>query len=247
MDDYDRARRDDDRDRPDDSSGGFQLPGGISPQAAATALLVVVVGAILFILFVPESDDPPDLATPTPGAASADGDVVGTPVAIGSPNATSDTAEGTEGAAAGSTVPAAGAAVTLAAGGTPGAPALTPASGATAASQVTDTVGSAALATGGYVKISGTGPDGARYRYGPGLDYVTIRIVPEGEVMRVAGGPEEADGFTWWRLGDQLGNIGWAAEQFLSTAPAPTVWNPPAASPTFEAGSEAAEATAAAP
>jgi len=39
-------------------------------------------------------------------------------------------------------------------------------------------------------------------------------------VLEVVGGPQDADGFTWWQLKDVDGSIGWAAEQYLApTAP----------------------------
>jgi hypothetical protein len=250
VDDYDRSRNEDEVDRPDESGRRFTLPGGIPPQTAATALLVVVVGAILWLFFVPESDSPPDLATATPIALSDEDGAVGTPVAIGTAEATNSaaavTAEKTEdtGGTSSSPAPLLSPAAGTAAAGT--AVAGTAVAGAAASSPVTATVSSAALAAGGYVRISGTGPDGIRFRFGPGLDNQTIRIVPEGEVLRVASGPEEADGFTWWRLQDQLGNFGWAAEEFVSPAPAPAMWNPPAASPTFESGT-GSDATPASP
>jgi hypothetical protein len=75
-----------------------------------------------------------------------------------------------------------------------------------------------------------------RLRFGAGLDTASIRsVVEEGEVLRVVGGPESADGITWWRLQDMYGNIGWAAQEYLTPTAAPSTWSPPAASPTFEA------------
>jgi len=253
VDDYDRSTHDDDRRHRDEVKGSFLLPLGVSAQAVATALLVVVVGAILFILFMPDSDEPPGLATATPGAA-AEGAGAGTPVAMktegtGADAVTSGKDESggggeAQGESAKSTADASGAAKpTLASGAageaaTGGTPAASGASSSSssASSAVTGTLNAGPLAAGVYVRVTDTGPDGLRYRYGPGLDYVTIRIVPDGEIMRVSSGPEEADGIVWWRVGDQLGNFGWAAEQFLVPAPAPAVWSPPLASPTFEAG-----------
>jgi hypothetical protein len=64
-----------------------------------------------------------------------------------------------------------------------------------------------------------------RFRSGPGLDFVTWRILPEGEILLVTGGPREADGFVWWRAVDQSGIVGWAVEQYLvPTTPPP--WTP---------------------
>jgi len=71
----------------------------------------------------------------------------------------------------------------------------------------------------GRVRVSGTGEIGLRLRSGPGLDYVTYKIVPEGSVLKVLSGPEEADGFTWWRLEDEDGVVGWAVEEWLEPVP----------------------------
>jgi hypothetical protein len=225
---------------PDGTGGSPQgpvLPGGISLKTAATALLIVAVAAILWITFVGSApDEPPGLATPTvrstavaplsaatlpipltPGAAAQ----VGT---VGAPSA-----QGTRVVGIGTvTVPAvlgSPSAVALATGGPP----------------------PAALAEGVFVQVTGTGPDGIRFRFGPGLTYATIRIVPDGETLRVLGGPETGDGATWWRLQDALGNIGWASQQFLLPTTTPTGWNPPAASPVIPTGSGAATTAPLAP
>lgn len=77
----------------------------------------------------------------------------------------------------------------------------------------------AEVAIDGRVKVSGTREFGLRLRSGPGLDYVTYKIVPEGSVLKVLSGPEEADGFTWWRLEDEEGTVGWAVEDWLEPVP----------------------------
>ncbi len=73
---------------------------------------------------------------------------------------------------------------------------------------------------GGYVKVVNTGDTGLRFRWGGGEDYITKKIINDGTILKVLGGPEEADGTTWWRLEDPAEEdedlkIGWAAE-----------WNP---------------------
>jgi hypothetical protein len=42
-------------------------------------------------------------------------------------------------------------------------------------------------------------------------------IAEEGEVLLVVGGPQEADGYTWWLLRDEANTDreGWAAADFL--------------------------------
>lgn len=65
------------------------------------------------------------------------------------------------------------------------------------------------------VEVVGTGIDGLRIRSGPGLNYTSLKIVPDGETFTVLEGPEEADDLRWWRLKDEAGTIGWAAENYL--------------------------------
>lgn len=76
-----------------------------------------------------------------------------------------------------------------------------------------------------YAKVVGTGTAGLRFRSGPGQDFVTWRILPEGEILKVTGGPREADGVIWWRALDKTGLVGWAAEQFLVPVE-PPAWTP---------------------
>lgn len=210
------------------SGGSPKLPGGISVQAAATGLLIIVFVAILWLFFgpSPDSDTPADLPTATAGAngagtstAQAPLGTAGTPGApvAGSPVATPVIVNATPGAGmiGGATAGAVGTSVTS---GTPAAP-----------------VSSAPLAVDSFVLVANTDNLGMRMRFGAGLDTASIRsAVPEGEVLRVVGGPETSDGITWWRLQDTQGNIGWASAEFLTSTTAPTSWSPPAASPTFE-------------
>ena len=66
-----------------------------------------------------------------------------------------------------------------------------------------------------HVRVANTDGDGMRFRLGAGMDYVTSEILDEGTTLVVVGGPEEADGFTWWRLQKADGAIGWGVEGFL--------------------------------
>jgi hypothetical protein len=87
-----------------------------------------------------------------------------------------------------------------------------------------------AIAEGGYTEV--TAERGLRFRYSPTLNSATWRIVPKGEILKVTGGPREVDGCRWWRVVDQKGYIGWAAEQCgpgAETLLSPTV--PPAWTP----------------
>lgn len=65
------------------------------------------------------------------------------------------------------------------------------------------------------VQVAGTEGEGVRFRTGPGLSYVTTTILQDGDILTVVGGPETADGFTWWRLQTAAGAIGWATENNL--------------------------------
>ena len=201
--------------------GSPRLPGGISIQAAATGLLIIVLLAILWLFFGPTSDAPVDLPTATA--------VAGATPSLGSGTAVSVTGAGTPGA----DIVTPGA---VAAGGTPVAGQAAGSAG-TAVPLATSGAASGVLAVDTFVRISSTDTYGMRLRFGAGLDTATIRIADEGETMRIVGGPETGDGYTWWRLQDQFGNIGWAAQEYLSPTSTPTSWSPPAASPTFDAQS----------
>ncbi|MBC8448771.1 MAG: SH3 domain-containing protein [Chloroflexi bacterium] len=72
-----------------------------------------------------------------------------------------------------------------------------------------------AISVGQTVRIGGTDEEGIRFRLGPGLDYVTLGVLEEGVSLKVLEGPEQADGFVWWRLEMEDGTIGWAADDWL--------------------------------
>lgn len=71
------------------------------------------------------------------------------------------------------------------------------------------------ITVGGYVKVVGAEADQLSYRSGPGLNYARLALLKDGTILKVLEGPEEADGYTWWRLQDKDGFIGWAAEDWL--------------------------------
>ncbi len=76
------------------------------------------------------------------------------------------------------------------------------------------------IAVGDYVEVEDTAGVGLRLRAGPGLSYETIRIVEDGSILRVVGGPKTSDGFTWWRLDDH-GSLGWCADEWLKRVDTP--------------------------
>ena len=78
-----------------------------------------------------------------------------------------------------------------------------------------------APATGGKftigqtVVVTGTGKDKLSFRAGPGKKYQRQQVIKDGVELVVIGGPEEADGFTWWQLKTPKGHVGWAVEDYL--------------------------------
>jgi len=74
----------------------------------------------------------------------------------------------------------------------------------------------AEIAIGVYVKVSGTGGNDLSFRAGPSPNYVRLKIVAEGSVLKVLDGPVEADGYVWWQLQDVSdGVVGWAVADYL--------------------------------
>ena len=71
------------------------------------------------------------------------------------------------------------------------------------------------IGVGGYVKVVGAEAEELSYRSGPGLNYARLSIIKDGTILEVLDGPEEANGYTWWRLEDEDGFIGWAADDWL--------------------------------
>ena len=101
----------------------------------------------------------------------------------------------------------------------PPAPTLTP-----APLQVgTPTAPAGTIAVGVYVQITGTGGDGLRLRSAPGLTGELLFLGEDAEVFLVRDGPQEANGYTWWRLVAPYdeSRAGWAASNFLSVVPPP--------------------------
>ncbi len=231
---------------------GLRLPFGLSAQALAAILLVIALLAILYLFFGPTPDAPADLPTATPrptpsqvagdvagpdedagaGAVDAGADAAGTPgstelgaASTGEPEDTggSDEGAGNEGS-------------------DPAPPLATSTSAASSLPATSPSGMQSALGPGSFASVTDTDGFGLRLRFGPGFDYATIRIVPDGNLLEVIGEPEEGEGYTWYRLRDELGNVGWGAVDFLSPTAAPAMWSPPQASPTFQAEPEA-EAT----
>jgi hypothetical protein len=72
----------------------------------------------------------------------------------------------------------------------------------------------------GFVKVVGTGGDGLRLRYAPGLDSKVRLLGAEGEIFQVIDGPQRVDDYTWWYLENPQDRTrrGWAVADFLEAA-----------------------------
>ncbi|HIC87968.1 MAG TPA: hypothetical protein EYP04_00975 [Anaerolineae bacterium] len=53
---------------------------------------------------------------------------------------------------------------------------------------------------------------GLNVRAEPGTEASRVSRFPPGILVTVVDGPREADGFTWWKVQDRQGNVGWVAE-----------------------------------
>lgn len=192
-----------------------QLPGGLNLQLVATGLLVLALLAIAWLFLADSGEDhAPASPTATPQLVGGQAAIALTRTALApTPQPTLATAM----------ISATGSVPAAASGAASGVP--------------------SGIAPGGFVRVSGTGIYGLRLRFGAGPDYATIRIVPEGEVFRVLGGPESSPPDTFWRVQDAQGNIGWAAEAYLAPVAPPAQWNPPPATP-VSASSSGGGATA---
>jgi hypothetical protein len=147
----------------------------------------------------------------------------------------------------------------------PGAPAATPSStpargGTTITSAATTSTGGARLSTpqqsgslsvGASVVVSGTG-DCLRIHDSPLLASNVVYCLPDGSQSVITDGPQTADGYTWWKLGD----LGWSVADYLqansggSSSATPATGSsaaPPAASATPAPAPAAAATPAPAP
>ena len=64
---------------------------------------------------------------------------------------------------------------------------------------------------------------GLHLRAQPGLDNAPQFLGYDAEVYQITGGPQQADGYTWWYLTapyDQA-RSGWAVQDYLTVIPSP--------------------------
>ncbi|NLG51008.1 MAG: SH3 domain-containing protein [Chloroflexi bacterium] len=91
----------------------------------------------------------------------------------------------------------------------------TPQSVVTPEATLEPTPEAATLAIGAKAKVANTGAQGLNMRSGAGTGHARVKTLPEGSVIEVIGGPQDANGFTWWQVRDEAGTTGWVASQYL--------------------------------
>lgn len=75
------------------------------------------------------------------------------------------------------------------------------------------------LRVGARAEVAGVGADQLNIRNRPSLSESQVLFrESEGKIFDVIGGPQEADGFTWWRVRDRQFQVeGWAVANYLRT------------------------------
>lgn len=78
-----------------------------------------------------------------------------------------------------------------------------------------------AITVGAAVEVAGVGEQELNIRNRPGLTGSQILFrAPEGSPFDITGGPQEADGFSWWKLRDRQFKLeGWAVANYLHVSP----------------------------
>ncbi len=74
------------------------------------------------------------------------------------------------------------------------------------------------IGVGFRVRITGTGAAGLSVRTSAGTEAERLVVAEENEIFLVVGGPQSADGYTWWFIRDEVNpeREGWAVQDFLS-------------------------------
>jgi hypothetical protein len=78
----------------------------------------------------------------------------------------------------------------------------------------------AGIQPGALVIVEGTGGAGLNLRQQPTTYAKVVGSAREGTVLTVLEGPQEADGYTWWKLRTPSGAEGWGAAKYLVLKPA---------------------------
>lgn len=75
------------------------------------------------------------------------------------------------------------------------------------------------IGVGARVQVVGTGAAKLRMRQTPGTSGTTVKLMPDGTELVVTAGPQDASGYTWWKVQDPTGAEGWVAAQYLALVP----------------------------
>lgn len=73
------------------------------------------------------------------------------------------------------------------------------------------------LGLGTRIEVIGTGGVGVSIRAEANTSGERLEVAAEGDTLLIVGGPEEADGYTWWFLRDESNPAreGWAVSDYL--------------------------------
>lgn len=76
------------------------------------------------------------------------------------------------------------------------------------------------FAIGVRVQVVGVGETRLNIRSAPGLDAALLFLAEDGDVYQLVGGPQDVDGYEWWKLEDlnDSNRVGWAARNYLMIA-----------------------------
>jgi hypothetical protein len=72
------------------------------------------------------------------------------------------------------------------------------------------------IAPGAQVVVGGTLGQGLNLRATPTTGGRLVGSAKDGAVLTVLEGPQEANGYTWWKVQTPDGKVGWAAGKFLT-------------------------------
>jgi len=72
-----------------------------------------------------------------------------------------------------------------------------------------------------YAEVANTDNVGVTVRGGPSTNNARVTVAPEGAVVLVLDGPEEANDFLWWHIQMEDGTDGWAVSNYLIPAARP--------------------------
>lgn len=75
------------------------------------------------------------------------------------------------------------------------------------------------LQIGGVAYVQKAGGKNLRLRNAPGLDSTVLDGLPPGTQLTLLAGPQEKDGYPWWRIRTADGREGWVAGTELVTTP----------------------------